>query len=686
MRVSFDWIKDFVDISAPAEEVADRLTMIGLEVEGCEIINDDTVFEVNVTPNRSDCLSIFGIAREVAAAFGVPLKMPETNIHAGVAASDIHVKITNTKLCHRYAGRLIKGVNVSDTPAWIKERLEKCGVRSLNNIVDITNYVLLELGHPLHAFDADKLSGNLIRVGTAGNNNSIVTLDEIKRTLPEESLLIWDSEKPVAIAGVMGAEGSSVTFNSKNIFLESACFDSISIRRTSKKLGLSTESSYRFERGTDIEFLENALNRAARLIQETGGGVIYETVDSYPVKYFPKTIEVSYSRVNSLLGINIKKDKMLEILGKIEIKTEDKGETFIVKPPPFRRDINEYVDVIEEIARCNNYSNIPVTIPRTVLSNGVLNTKELGVNTAKESLRKSGFHEVINYSFMNSADLDLLSLTDNDIRRKYVRLKNPLRQEESLMRTTLIASLINNFMYNLSRGLKDIRFFEISKVFIDKGGQLPAEELTMGGILYQEKIPSVWKDNSPVFFVVKGTLQAFFQEMRLSGYSMIPSEEVFLHKGKSADILFEDKKIGFVGELGPGVVDKLNLKIQKPEIIIFELNMDLVLSLLPERILYSDIPKYPSIERDIAIILDENKTSAEVIEIISSYSSPLIEKVQLFDYYKGKNIPLKKKSLAFRIIYRSHNKTLTENEIESVHQTLVEFVLKKTGGELRGFS
>lgn len=665
--------------------MADRLTMAGLEVEGMEDMGSDVVFEVNVTPNRPDCLSILGIARETAAAFCLPLKTPAAEIAGHLPAAGLTVEIADPRLCHRYAGRLITGVKASDSPGWIKDRLEKCGIRALNNnIVDITNYVLLELGHPLHAFDADKLVGMTIRVGTAGHKVSIVTLDGVDRRLPEDALLIWDSQRPVAVAGIMGGEESGVKSDTMNIFLESAYFLPSSVRRTSKKLGLKTESSYRFERGTDIEFLDKALDRASLLIQETGGGEIHDIVDVYPEKFDPLRIEANHRRINSLLGTQISKDDMRHMLEGVGIRTEDNGEFFTAFPPAYRRDVTRHVDLAEEVARIHSYDNIPVTLPQTVLSGGGVSRRERNLGKMRESIRKCGFTEVINYSFMNPTDLDLLGLSDDDIRKKHVSVLNPLRQEDSLMRTTLVPSLINNFVYNISRGSGDLRLFEFSKVFIDRGDRLPDEELMLGGISYQEGLPVLWKNEAPAFFALKGALDALFDELKVKAVRFVPSEEVFLHSGKSADMTREDRKVGFVGELAPSVVERLKLKIRKPEVLVFEINVDVLSSFLPETLRYSPVPKYPPIERDVALILDYDTAASTVRDIIDEFRSEYIEDVELFDAYTGKNIPAKKKSLAFRIIYRSRDRTLTDNEVESIHQELVEFILKKTGGELRG--
>ena len=683
MRVSLEWIKDFVDLTASPEEAAQRLTMSGLEVEGMENVEGDTVMEVNVTPNRPDCLNILGIARETAAAFGLPLKKPQACFDGPLEKGGVRVEITDPELCGRYSGRLIKGVTIGESPDWMKKRLEKCGIRAINNAVDVTNYVLLELGHPLHAFDADRISDRTIRVAKAGKDRSITTLDGIERKLPEDTLLIWDNREPVAIAGIMGGQGSSVDSATQNIFLESAYFDPSSIRRSSKALGLKSESSYRFERGTDRVFLETALNRAALLMQELAGGTVHEIVDVYPVKYVPATVEVPYRKVNSLLGTDLAKDEMLRILDRIEIATSDRGDSFAAFPPAFRGDIKEPVDIIEEIARCYGYGNVPVTVPKTPLSDGSLNRKERNLEKVKETVRKSGFTEVINYSFIGPEDLDMLSLGPADKRRRSVAVKNPLRQEHSLMRTTLVPSLINNFLYNLARGTREIALYELSKVFFDEGGRLPDEELRLAGIFFRENSASIWQEQAPSFYIVKGALQALFAELMEAEYSVAPSDEVFLHKGKSADIMCRGSKMGFIGEFSPNIIERLNLKIKKPEIVVFELSVDVLLSLAKERPTYTQIPKYPSIERDMALVVDDRITSGEVLDLLRGYVSPVIESVELFDYYKGKNIPGDKKSLGFRVVYRDKDRTLTDSEVEPVHGTLVDYILKKTAGTLR---
>ena len=689
MRVPYEWIKELVEISATPDEVSERLTMIGLEVEGTETVQNEIVFEVNVTPNRPDCLSIIGIARELAAAFQTHLKMPPHEIEEPQPQSEYSVDIADAELCNRYAGRVITGVTIAESPAWIKKRLEQCGIRSINNIVDITNYMLLEFGHPLHAFDADTLLGNKVIIGAPNTlrgphlRPKFKTLDGIEREIPEDSLLIWDAVMPVAVAGIMGGSATEVTATTKNIFLESAYFAPASIRKTSKKLGLASESSYRFERGTDIEFLEKALDRAALLMRDIAGGTIHQIIDVYPVKYIPEPVEINYAKINTLLGTALADIAIDEILQRLGIPLSKSGDAVTVLPPAHRRDIRNNWDVAEEVARIFGYNNIPTTVPRTPLSSGRLDHKAIKLKKIREAMRKSGFNEVINFSFMGGASLDLLSIQDNDRRRKQVVISNPLSQDSCMLRTTLLTALIANMQYNLDRGMKHIRFFEIARVFEEKTAALPAEELRLGGILFAEKTPSLWKEEAQGFYVMKGALESLLEELRLSGYSFTPSSEPFLHPGQSADITVKDSCIGHIGVLAPAIVEKLDLKKMKPEIVVFELNLDFLLAHTPDTILYRSIPKFPPVERDIALVVDEKIPAARVQEIIHSFPSELIAGISLFDFFRGKSIPAGKKSLAFNIIYRSNERTLRDEEIETLHASLVEYLIEKTGGELR---
>ncbi|MEW6215741.1 MAG: phenylalanine--tRNA ligase subunit beta, partial [Nitrospirota bacterium] len=425
------------------------------------------------------------------------------------------------------------------------------------------------------------------------------------------------------------------------------------------------------------------LNRAALMIREIAGGIIHEIIDVYPVKYVPVPIEIRYERINRIIGTDLSNMDMLEILNRLGIKTEDKEDVFIVYPPAFRRDIQKDSDVAEEIARSYGYGRVPTRIPRSPLSSGRLDKKTMNINRIREAMRKSGFTEVINYSFMSPSSLDMIAIPESDRRRNTIVIRNPLRQEESLLRTTLIPALIENFKYNLDRGIKDIRFFEIARVFENIGKSLPLEELRLGGIFYKDKSPSLWKEDAQGFFITKGALESMFEDLKINEYSFSPSSEPFLHEGRASDIYVSGSHVGYLGVLGPEIVERLDLKKQKPEIVLFELNLDMLLTLIPDSIRYIQTPKYPYIERDIAIVVDENVTASEIKEIIKAFPSELIENVSLFDSYRGGNIPDGKKSLAFNIRYRVKDRTLRDDEVEDLHASLIKHILERTGGELR---
>lgn len=686
MRLSLEWLKEFVDFDLSPNELNLGLTMIGLEVEGLESVEGDTIFEINVTPNRSDCLSLLGLAREVSALLNRPLRMPGITIRNGDGPCDITVSILDPDLCHRYSGRAIKGVRITESPKWIKERLEKSGMRPINNVVDVTNYVLLEMGHPLHAFDLDKLKGRMIRVGRAGKGKSIKTIDGVKRSIPENSLLIWDSEDPVAVAGIMGGQDSEVTDKTVNVFLESAYFLPTSIRRTSKMLGLKTESSYRFERGTDKELLILALDRAASLIAELAGGKVSDRVDIYPVPLKIEPISVRYERVRNIIGVKIGDEEMINILMRLGMDVRPEQGHFIVFPPSFRNDIVSEIDIIEEIARFYGYDRIPVTVPKITVTRAKASKRHLIISDIRDSIRKMGFHEAINYSFMSLADLDRMGIPDNDIRRRAMRIKNPLRTEDSHLRTTLLPSLLRNLLYNLSVGNREVRLFEISRVFIQdtlsSEKSLPLERHYLGMIYHHPKLPELWRDQTPEFYIFKGFIEHLLNELKIDKIRFERSTEVFLHPGQSADILTTGDKIGYFGLLHPDVVDKLDLKM-RPEIFIFEVDLDSLITLMKDEKRYSSIPKYPYIERDVALVVDESIPALWVMEGLREFPSELVEEVNIFDHYRGANIPEGKKSLAFSIRYRAKDRTLTDLEIESVHNELIRYICNKTGGTIR---
>ncbi len=688
MLLPVEWLKDFIGIKESAEEISDMLTMIGLEVEGEERSEGAVIFEVNITPNRPDCLSVIGIARELRAATGRALKFPDYHVEDEFEG-DFQV-IIDSPLCNRYTGRIIKGISIGESPDWIKKRLELSGIRPVNNIVDITNYVLMELGHPLHAFDLDKLRGKTIRVDTAGKPLQFRTLDNTERSIPQEGLLIRDAERPVAIAGIMGGLETEVSEETTNIFLESAYFKPESIRRTSRLLGLKTESSYRFERGTDIEGLSVALDRAAHLIKTLCEGVVSQKIDVYPAKLKNEELRLRYSRITRILGIDILKRDVLKILDLLGFSIKSTSESEILLTiPSYRVDIKDETDLIEEVGRHYGYEKIPEQIPLAPV--GPLSQDSLvkgteqksGINTTKELVRTSGFNETINFSFMNPRLLDTLNIAETDERRKTVTLINPLRQENPCLRTFLLPSLVENLIHNLNQGIRDIKLFEVSRVFINKGEKLPYEKPVLGAIYLYRHGQKLWEDRVEVYYMLKGIIEKIFQSNLISPYSFCLTTEPFLHPGKSADIYAGQKRAGYVGCLSPEIKNALDLKHIKSEVGIFELDLMSLAGHTGKEITYTTLPRFPYIQRDISLLVDSTIASEDILALVRSFPSELIEDSWVFDLYQGKNIPAGKRSLGFTIQYRAKGRTLTDEEVDHLHQEIITYLIEKTGGQLR---
>ncbi len=682
MLLALEWLEEFIKTDMDKDKISEFLTMAGLEVEGEELTGGDVVLEVNITPNRPDCLSVFGVARELRAATGKTINLPEINISDDFTP-EFTVRI-DSPLCKRYAGRIIKGVRIGPSPGWLKRRLELSGIRSINNVVDVTNYVLLELGHPLHAFDLDTLKGGMIRVDTAGSSLSFETLDGVKRTIPEDGLLIWDGERPVALAGIMGGQETEVTDSTVNVFLESAYFEPSSIRKTSRRLGLSTESSYRFERGTDIEGLLRALDRAAYLIKELAGGEVSERIDVYPEKQSPRKIKLRYRAVSRLLGAEISPDEIDRILESLDFKKADAldDETCIYEVPTFRVDVFNETDLIEEVARHYGYSRIPSRVPRVEIT-PVIDKKKRALKIVKETLLLSGFSEAINYSFMNSKYLKTLKIPEDDQRRNSVKLLNPLRNEDEDLRTFLTPSLISNLINNLNQNIRDIKLFEISKVFIKTSDKLPEEPLHLAALYLYYPGQRLWDQKEEPFFILKGLLQKIFKRLNINGEDYRRTTEPFLHPNRSSDIYIDDRKVGYIGVLSSEVKMALNMEEVREPVGVCEIDLGFILGLYNDAHTFSPIPAFPFIQRDISLLLKKELSSEEVLDIIASVKDELIEDYWIFDHYEGKNIPEGMKALGISVRYRAKDRTLTDEEVDESHRKLTDYLIEKTGGRLR---
>jgi len=690
--VSVAWLKDFIDTGLSVDKLCHALTMAGLEVEGLESEKEgakDTVIEINVTPNRPDWLSVFGVARELAAILGAkPLTVPAADIRESEKPAEVLVEVAVPDLCPRYAARVIRNVKVTPSPEWLANRLKTVGIRPINNVVDITNYVLMEFGHPLHAFDLSKISKSRILVDLAREGEVFTTLDGIERSLSAQMLTIRDAAGPVALAGIMGGLDSEVTGDTVDVFLESAYFDPALIRKTSKLLGLRSESSYRFERGTDIEGLIQALDRAASLIvQEAGGEICGGRIDVYPTinKYTPSEIKLTTEKTNRILGINLSTADIESIIKRLNFDVCMKGDDLVVTPPTYRRDVMHDIDLIEDIARLYGYNNIPVKLPEGTMPAGRINKRRNLIQRIKTLLRKNGFSEAINYSFMNTVHLDVLGIGESDYRRTAViNLLNPLRAEEAVLRTTLVPALLENLGRNLNRGTSGLKLFELSKVFVrSQGKQLADERLHLAAVLSPETAKTLYQPQVNGFYELKGALETIFHDLKITGTSFNASDsENFLQVGQAAEIRIADKTIGFIGRIIPDVLEHFGT--QAGEAYVFELDADGLLgSISLEKVCFRRLPRFPHVDRDMALLAPVSLPSDKVIKAVEEFSNDLITHVRIFDMYQGKGIPEGKKNLAYSVRYQSAERTLTVAEVDSIHVSLIEHIKKTLGVELR---
>jgi len=661
---------------------------IGLPLEQALNI-EDIVLDVNVTPNRSDCLSMIGIAREVAAITGKKMKLPTVKIKE--KAEDIHsltsVEIIDSDLCPRYTARVIKNVNIGPSPLWMKVRLEAAGLRAINNIVDVTNFVMLEMGQPLHAFDFRYLEEGRIVVRKSKENEEFISLDGKSRVLPADTLLICDGVKPVAIGGIMGGLNSEVKDDTRMILLESAYFNPPSIRRSARKLAMPTDAAFRFERGIDPEGVVRALNRAAQLIAELSqGSVCKNYIDEYPRKIPAiEDIPLRMKRIHQIIGTNIEAKDVVRILRGIDmiVKPGGKGR-YCVTPPTCRVDISREVDLIEEIARLYGYDRVPVTLPDvSVTEMEVIPRLDLE-EKIRQLLIGDGFTEIINYSFGTPQAADMLSLSDRDERRNFVRIKNPLGEDLSAMRTTMVYGLLEAAKRNANNGSFDLKIFEIGRIFLHRrDGELPEERNMLSGLITGKITDDLWNSGKMVdFYTLKGSLENISHDLKITNCHYIATmDECFLHPGKACKILFNDRQIGVAGEIHPNVLERID---SKNNIYVFEINLDILCDIYRgSKIFYQELSKYPSVTRDAAFVVSERMEADKMINIVWQQKEDLLENVSVFDIYMGKGIPEGTKSLGLRFSYRATDKTLTDEEASAVHERIVQKTVSLTGAKLR---
>lgn len=644
---------------------------------------DDYVLELDLTPNRSDCLSMLGVAYEVGAILDREVRLPEGGLGTIIDSNQkVKVEIEANDACRHYAARLLTGVTIKESPQWLQNRLIAAGIRPINNVVDVTNFVLLEYGQPLHAFDYDCLGQSKILVRNAHSNEKIVTLDDQERILDEEMLLITDGIKPIAIAGVMGGANSEVTSNSTSILLESAYFSGSSIRRTSKKLGLRSEASLRFEKGVDPKRIYSALNRAANLLQElTGAELVGEIYEDIVVQPREEEIILDPNKANKFLGTNIRVEEMLSILKRLGFTTSIIAEGILVKVPTRRPDITIAEDLYEEIARIHGYNNIPTTLPSGMYIQGGLNKRQHLRRKVKGLMEAVGLSEVITYSFANAKQPDLLERLFED--SKPIKLAMPLSEEREYLRTTLLPNLLDVAQYNTNRRISDIRIFEMGVAFITSEQnliELPEEKLVLSGLL-TGSLPKNWqnKDLSIDFYYVKGILEELFTELGLEDITYEAKVLKGYHPGRTAEVKYKGIRIGYIGQLHPNLMNQYDLK----ETYIFELDLDDLLSFASDKIKYQELPKYPAIQRDIALVVAKDLEAQLLAKTIHDTAGKLLESISIFDVYEGEQIGGDKKSIAFSLVYRSNERTLIDEEVTKLHEQVLSSLKEKYNLELR---
>jgi len=649
----------------------------------------DWALEIGLTPNRPDCACVIGIAREIAALTKGKLRKPEIRFKESDRSIEALTSVTleDPEGCPRYAAGMVCGFELKPSPFWMRYRLHVSGIRAISNVVDVTNYVLLEMGQPLHAFDYDRLKENRIVVRKARNGEVFTTLDGKTHTMNQDNLMICDGQRPVALAGVMGGLNSEIFSESKDVLIESAFFDPITTRRSSKRLGISTEASYRFERGVDIGGAVRALRRAMMLISELAGGeVIQGIVDNYPAPRKLREIELRVDKTNRFLGTDLSRETIGGFLQALEMDVQPLGENVLrVKAPSFRVDLTRDWDLMEEVARLEGYDKIPVTIPPIRPSDEKESQEMTSGHRVREIMVGLGFSEVISFSFIAPDSAEFLGAEKDSSLRSFVTLLNPLTVDQSVMRTSLIPGLLASVKTNLSYGEKDLKLFEWGRVFIRQGtAELPQERLVLTGLIMGLANPKEWyrEERAADFYDAKGAVEGLLKALGLRSLVFERGATPSWYSKEAACVIrFPDKIIGAAGQLSPEVLTRFD--VDAPWVFVFEIDGAVLIEKATGERTYEPLAKFPALYRDLSIIAKRNLESARVQEIILREGRDLVESVTLFDVFEGGKIDPSEKALAFRICYRSRETTLDGKDINKLHENIVERIGKETGARLR---
>ncbi|MDR1773661.1 MAG: phenylalanine--tRNA ligase subunit beta [Clostridioides sp.] len=645
---------------------------LGKDIKNVLALRDSTI-EFELTSNRPDCRCIIGIAREAAATLGKKVKYPEITVKESDEKIDFEVEIQNPELCTRYIARVVKDVKIEPSPYWMQRKLMEAGVRPINNIVDITNYVMLEMGQPMHAFDLAQIATNKIVVRNATKDEKFTTLDKNERNLDENMLVITNGVESLGIAGVMGGLKSGINKNTNAIIFESASFNRENIRATSKKLGLRTEASARYEKGVSSEVALDAVNRAVQLVEMLGAGKVCEGyVDNYPNKAKKAEVKANINNINALIGgVNISQQEVIDILKSLEFECEILGEEdILVKVPDYRLDMEQEADVVEEVARIYGFDKIPSLEIEGNPTIGLKTELQNFRDTVKDTLISCGHYEILTYSFVSPSGMT--KIKDNEIdEKKKVKIINPLGEETSVMRISLIPNMLDVISTNISHSIEDFSAFEFGSIFVNENGEIKEPE----------RICIAEYGKNIDFFELKGVVEILLKELGIKEYEIVPEREnTSYHPGRCANVVLNGKVVGTLGEVNPDVAENYDLG---KRVYICELNANLLFENQNQVSLYKPLPKYPSTSRDIALVVNNSVYVKQIDDIIKEKGQGLVESFELFDVYTGNQIQEGYKSVAYNIVYRSSEKTLTDEDVNEVHEEILKELKEKLDANLR---
>jgi phenylalanyl-tRNA synthetase beta chain len=639
----------------------------------------DFVFDINVPPNRGDCLSVYGIAREVGSILNQRAKLPMFKLHYSSedeVSNLISLAIRDTNACPRYVLRMITGVSMFPGPFWMRQRIQKCGMRPINAVVDVTNYVMLELGQPLHAFDYHSLKEKRIEVRVAEADSVFKTLDGEDRRLASGDILICDGSGPVAIAGIMGGENSEITEKTQDIALESAFFNPLFIRRTARRIGIRSEASMRFEKGIDLDNVDFAAERAIYLMNLTAGGAVVKGKQEIYEKKSGKSIFVSFGKIIDILGTPVEHSSIISSLRSIDLHIVKEEETgFIISIPNFRHDLDEYVDIIEEVARIYGYDHIPDTTPASASQAQRREKGSIFFKNAKDYFTACGFYELLNFAFFSLKDIENFVISSSDERFSAVPIMNPISKDYEVMRTFLAPNVLKSVAYNLNRGARNLRFFEIGKVFYAGYDAMPREYPALCFVMTGKERDYFWRDICPEydFFDIKGILEGFETQFKVK-FDFAKSNEPFLKESRSADVLMGGTKIGWVGEVEDNILSAYTIE---QKVYCAELRFDIIMQKSFTGVQYKAIPRYPQVTRDFAFFVEDTVPVATMLEQIRTIS-PLITSIGVFDMFKKET-----KSIALRVVFQSYEETLTDETVNALQEIIIQKVTSIPGVTLR---